>query len=43
MLYNFNKYDWNKINSFDVPYDFESVMHYGKKVSALRVAIKTSL
>lgn len=37
MLFNFNKYDWNKINSYDVPYDYESIMHYGPKVSVLEV------
>ena len=29
-LFNFQKSDWNLLNSYDVPYDYESIMHYGK-------------
>lgn len=32
-LFAFHKYDWNTINAYDVPYDYESIMHYGKTVS----------
>ena len=35
MVYNFQKYDSNKINAYDVPYDYESIMHYGRTVSFL--------
>lgn len=29
MQFNFNKHSTNRINSFDVPYDYASIMHYG--------------
>ncbi|VDI28799.1 meprin A, partial [Mytilus galloprovincialis] len=29
--YNFQKYTWSLINAYDVPYDYYSVMHYGRK------------
>jgi len=31
MHYNFNKYDRNTVTHFDLPYDYESVMHYRKQ------------
>ena len=31
--HNFKKYDNDHTNTFSVPYDYYSVMHYGKKVS----------
>lgn len=31
--FNFDKYNWKMINAYDVPYDYESVMHYGAYVS----------
>jgi hypothetical protein len=30
---NFHRYPSEVINSYDVPYDYESVMHYGRTVS----------
>lgn len=35
-LFNFNKYNWNMLNAYNVPYDYESIMHYGKTVSHLK-------
>lgn len=35
--FNFKKYDWNKIDSYNVPYDYMSVMHYGQYVSFLTI------
>ncbi|CAG5136449.1 unnamed protein product [Candidula unifasciata] len=26
---NFKKYDWSAVSSYDVPYDYKSIMHYG--------------
>jgi len=31
MRYNFNKYGHTQANAFGIPYDYGSVMHYGKK------------
>ena len=35
LLYNFQRYTWRTIQNFNVPYDYYSIMHYGKTVSAL--------
>lgn len=39
MLFNFQRYNWEMINAYDVPYDYESVMHYGQYVSALGISL----
>ncbi|XP_025092025.1 blastula protease 10-like [Pomacea canaliculata] len=31
LYYNFQKYEKEAVNVFDVPYDYESIMHYGPK------------
>lgn len=32
LLYNFNRYPLRTVNNYDVPYDYESIMHYSEKV-----------
>ena len=34
-LFNFQQYSTGVINTYDVPYDYRSVMHYGQYVSYL--------
>ncbi|XP_019617038.1 PREDICTED: blastula protease 10-like isoform X2 [Branchiostoma belcheri] len=35
--HNFEKYDWDRVNDFNVPYDYISVMHYRSDEFATRV------
>ena len=35
LLYNFQRYTWRTIENYNVPYDYYSIMHYGKTVSVL--------
>lgn len=30
---NFKKNNWDNVDSYDIPYDYESIMHYGSDVS----------
>ncbi|XP_035692523.1 blastula protease 10-like [Branchiostoma floridae] len=35
--HNFEKYDWDRVNDFNIPYDYISVMHYRSDEFATRV------
>jgi hypothetical protein len=33
--FNFQKFTWKVMKTFDIPYDYRSIMHYGTHVSYL--------
>lgn len=41
MAYNFHKYDTNRVDSRDVSYDYDSIMHYSSTVFANRPGVRT--
>lgn len=41
MAYNFHKYDTNRVDSQDVSYDYDSVMHYSSTAFANRAGVRT--
>lgn len=41
MAYNFHKYDTNRIDSRDISYDYDSIMHYSSTAFANRAGVRT--